>query len=237
MGNVFVAVNFFKNVSLLFLVAISSVFADGMVPETTVIILDEGEGEATINVKNTDGMPSLLHSSIENIPEDTELLVFVTPPITRVEPGEKQLVRFIGQFSQPLKTQRLKRAIFEGIKPKKANDKASVGVTLRQNLPLIIHPRGLEKNPTPWTLLQWRVDGKSLQIRNDSPYVVRLSQLVLLVPQNQPLDIARTYVLPGEVLHTQVNVSLSGTTGVTFYPATVYGFTVESYHAPVVRQK
>ncbi len=236
MANVLVAMRLFKRVAFLFLVATSSVLADGMVPETTVIILNEGEGETTLNVKNTDGVPNLLHASIENIPEDTELLVFVTPPVARVEPGEKQLVRFIGQISQPLKTQRLKRAIFEGIKPKKASDKASVGVTLRQNLPLIIHPQGLEKNPTPWTLLEWTIVGEDLQIRNDSPYVVRLSQLVLLAPKNQHVDIARTYVLPGEVLHKKISGSLSGTTGVTFYPATVYGFTVESYHAPVVRQ-
>lgn len=236
MSNVFVAIRPLQVVVLLWCVIAFSAFADGMVPETTVIVLDEGEGEVTINVKNTDSVPNLLHSSIENIPEDQELLVFVTPPIARVEPGEKQLVRFIGQFSQPLKTQRLRRAIFEGIKPKKVNDKATVGVTLRQNLPLVIHPKDLEKNPTPWTLLQWQVVGERLQIRNDSPYVVRLSQLVLLAPQNQQIDIARTYVLPGEVLYIHVGVSLSGTTGVTFYPATVYGFTVESYYAPVVRQ-
>ncbi|WLH35476.1 fimbria/pilus chaperone family protein [Pseudomonas sp. FP2196] len=214
----------------------TSVLADGMVPETTVVILHEEDGEATINVKNTDAKPALLYSSIENLPEDPEFLALVTPPITRVEPSEKQLVRVIGQFSEPLKTQRLKRVIFEGVPPRKDATTASVGVTIRQNLPLIIHPRGLEKNPTPWTLLEWSIVGDVLQVRNESPYVVRLSQEILLTPQNRPADIGRTYVLPGEVIRRKLGGPLQSTTGVTFYPATVYGFTVASYAARVAVQ-
>lgn len=100
------------------LVASLSVRADGMVPETTVVILNEEDGETTINIKNTDAMPALLYSSIENLTEDPEFLALVTPPITRVEASDKQLVRVIGQFSEPLKTQRLKRIIFEGVPPR-----------------------------------------------------------------------------------------------------------------------
>ncbi|MFJ5235244.1 fimbria/pilus chaperone family protein [Pseudomonas neuropathica] len=221
---------------VLLLIAVTSVQADGMVPETTVVILNEEDGETTINVKNTDATPALLYSSIENLPEDPEFLALVTPPITRVEPSEKQLVRVIGQFSEPLKTQRLKRVIFEGVPPRKRADTASVGVTIRQNLPLIIHPRGLAKNPTPWTLLEWSVVGDVLQVRNESPYVVRLSQEVVLAPQNRVVDIGRTYVLPGEVIQRKLDDRLLSVTGVTFYPATVYGFTVDSHHARVVVQ-
>lgn len=213
------------------LVASLSVRADGMVPETTVVILNEEDGETTINIKNTDAMPALLYSSIENLTEDPEFLALVTPPITRVEASDKQLVRVIGQFSEPLKTQRLKRIIFEGVPPRKPADTASVGVTIRQNLPLIIHPRGLAKNPTPWTLLEWSLVGDVLQVRNESPYVVRLSQEVVLTPQHHVADIGRTYVLPGEVLQRKLDKQPQSATGVTFYPATVYGFTVDSYDA------
>lgn len=47
--------------------------ADGMYPETTVVVLYEEDGEATINIKNTDAGPALLHSVVENVPEDLEL--------------------------------------------------------------------------------------------------------------------------------------------------------------------
>jgi P pilus assembly chaperone PapD len=211
-----------------------SVQADGMLPETTVIILEEEDGEASINIKNSDATPALLYSSIENIPEDLESFLVVTPPITRLDPGERQLVRFISQLKEPLKTQRLKRVAFEGLPERKNADTATVGVTIRQNLPLIMHPKGLARNHKPWTLLKWSQGGGHLRIENDSPYVVRMAQDVLLLPQKRLVDIGRTYVLPGETLSKKFDVGLEGTTSVRFSPATVYGFTVASHDAQVV---
>lgn len=127
--------------------------ADGMQPETTVVILNEEDGEATLNIKNTDPGAALLHSVIQNIPEDLESLLIVTPPITRVESGDTQLVRFIMTAKAPLKTQRLKRVSFEGIPQARTPGGATIGITLRQNLPLILHPKGLPKHDAPWQLL------------------------------------------------------------------------------------
>ena len=112
--------------------------ADGMLPETTVVVLYEEDGEATLSIKNTDAGPALLHSVVENVPEDLEPLLIVTPPVTRVEAGDTQLVRFISTLKQPLKTQRLKRVSFEGIPQARAAGGATIGITLRQNLPLIL---------------------------------------------------------------------------------------------------
>src|SRR3546814_8520799 len=41
-------------------------FATGMEPETSVVILNEADGETSINDKNPDGTISLLHSVIED---------------------------------------------------------------------------------------------------------------------------------------------------------------------------
>ena len=60
----------------------SFAMADGMLPETTLVVLYEEQGEATINIKNTDAAPALLHSVVENVPEDVEPLLIVTPPIS-----------------------------------------------------------------------------------------------------------------------------------------------------------
>ncbi len=223
-----------SSIFCLFFCMAGSVLADGMVPETTVIILEEEDGEASINVKNSDAAAALLYSSIEDIPEDLEPFLVVTPPIARLEPGEKQLVRFISQLKEPLKTQRLKRVAFEGLPEKKGADTATVGVTIRQNLPLIMHPKGLARNHQPWTLLKWSQGGEHLRIQNDSPYVVRMAQDVLLLPQKRLVDIGRTYVLPGETLSKKIDVALEGTTSVRINPATVYGFTVASHDALVV---
>lgn len=93
----------------------NQVKADGMVPDTSVVIVHEAEGEAAVSVTNTDSQLALLHVTLQDIPEDTEPLLVVTPPLSRVEASKSQLVRFILQNQQPLLTQRLKRAVFEGM--------------------------------------------------------------------------------------------------------------------------
>lgn len=208
--------------------------ADGMEPETTVIVLNEADGEASINVKNTDAKPALLHAAIEDVPEDLEPLVIVTPPVSRVDAGELQMVRFLAVGKEPLKTQRLKRVTFEGIPQTQPGSGATIGISLRQNLPLILHPKGLPQHNAPWELLTWSLQGKTLSVRNDSPYVVRLAAEVQLNPQKAKAYLSRTYVLPGEVLSTEFSSPSPDATSVTIAPATVYGFTVDNYDALLV---
>lgn len=208
--------------------------ADGMVPDTSVVIVHEEAGETSVAVTNTDPDLALLHVTLEDIPQDIEPLLFVTPPLTRVEPGKSQLLRFILQTKQPLTTQRLKRVVFEGIpanrKPAKAGH-ARVGVTVRQNLPVILHPKGLATNRTPWTDLKWSLQGEQLWVHNDTPYVVRLAQELQLLPGDNRALLPRAYVLPGENIPIQANAA--GATTVRFQPATVYGFAVSAYDAPL----
>lgn len=216
------------------LLLVAQVQADGMIPSTSVVIVNEADGEASVSVTNSDEHLALLHVTIEDIPEDKEPLVFVTPPLARVEASKTQLVRFIVQSEKPLLTQRLKRVIFEGIpqgKPTAEAGHARVGVTVRQNLPVILHPKGLAPNRTPWTDLQWSLQDGKLTVRNDTPYVVRLAQEVLLLPSEGQAMLPRTYVLPGEII--SVSAPTGAATQVRFQPATVYGFAVPHYEAPI----
>ncbi|WP_392891123.1 fimbria/pilus chaperone family protein [Pseudomonas migulae] len=210
------------------------VLADGMVPDTSVVIINEADGEASVSVTNTDAKTALMHVTIEDIAEDKESLVFVTPPLARVDATKTQLVRFILQTDKPLLTQRLKRVIFEGIPEGKSEVEpghARVGVTVRQNLPVILHPKGLAPNRTPWTDLQWSLKDGQLTVRNDTPYVVRLGQELHLLPAAINAMLPKTYVLPGEQI--SVKVPEGAATQVRFQPATVYGFAVPHYEAPI----
>jgi len=212
--------------------------ASGMLPETSVVIVNEADGEASMNVKNTDATPTLLYTSLQNLPEDKETLLVVTPPVARVDPDETQLVRFILQTKEPLKTQRLKRVTFEGIPQKSAEGGVKVTMNVRQNLPVIIHPKNLEMNREPWKLLNWSLRDGDLTVKNDSPYVVRLAQSVALLPNNVEVDLGRTYLLPGE--HIVAKAKLSGSAvpvTVRLSPATVYGFSVDSFDAPLSAAK
>ncbi|TQK13525.1 MULTISPECIES: fimbria/pilus chaperone family protein [unclassified Herbaspirillum] len=209
--------------------------ASGMLPETSVVIVNEADGEASMNVKNTDAAATLLYTSIQNLPEDQESLLVVSPPVARVEAEQTQLVRFILQLKEPLKTQRLKRVIFEGIPQKGPDGGVKVTMNVRQNLPLIIHPKNLPLNREPWKLLSWSISGDSLVMRNDSAYVVRFAQAVALLPSMTEVDMSRTYILPGEKLSGQIKGNAAGTTAVRLSPATVYGFSVDTFDAPLAK--
>jgi len=212
----------------------AAALASGVLPESSVVILNEADGETTMNVQNTEASPLLLHTAIQNLPEDKEVLVVVVPPISRVESKQSQLVRFLLQSPAPLQVQRLKRVTFEGIPPKAADGSSRISMTVRQNLPLIIHPAKLPQNTEPWKLLKWSVADGKLLVRNDSAYVVRLAQGVQLLPEKTEVDLGKTYLLPGSAL----KVALPAGTGarpatVRISPATTYGYAVETYDAPL----
>jgi hypothetical protein len=144
------------------------------------------------------------------------------------------LIRFILQSPTPLTTQRLKRVIFEGMPQGRAAGQAGharVGVTVRQNLPVILHPKGLAPNRTPWTGLTWSLKNQQLSVHNPTPYVVRLAQELKLLPGNGSALLPRTYVLPGETLSVAASQAQAST--VQLQPATVYGFAVDPYQAPI----
>lgn len=228
-----------KHVALVALIAIglsisSGAMGVGMVPEVPVLLVEESLGEATINVKNTDDQPALLYTVIENTPEDQESLLVLSPPVARVEAGGTQQVRFILQSSKPLETERLKRVIFEGILPKTSKSDAQIALGVRQNIPVILRPANLPVEVEPWKRLNWSLHGAQLKVKNPSPYVVRLSKSVSVMPSGVMLDLPRTYVLPGEELVLAGAALLASSTTVRLSPATTYGFAVGTYDAPLV---
>ena len=55
-----------------FITTSMNTLATGMVPETSVLLVDEKRGEASINIKNTDDHPSLLYTTIVDLPESNK---------------------------------------------------------------------------------------------------------------------------------------------------------------------
>lgn len=213
----------------------TTALASGVVPDSSVVIVEGADGEGSINVKNTDPYPVLLLTQLENIPEDSESLLTVTPPAARVEPGKSQSVRFLLTTKTPLKTERLKRVTFEGVPPQQKG-KSEVRMTVRQNLPVIIRPAELARDEAPWKHLVWQLVGKVLTVSNPSAYVVRLSQGVQTLPGNSIWMLPNSYVLPGQTLTLKQNGNKapSSDTQVRISPATTWGFSVDHYDALLV---
>ncbi len=111
--------------------------------------------------------------------------------------------------------------------------RASVAVNIRQNLPVILHPKGLPMNREPWKGLVWSMANDELTVRNDTPYVVRMGQEIQLLPMMASAKVPAAYVLPGASHVLTVPDAARSATSVRLYPATVYGFAVDAYDAPL----
>lgn len=212
------------------------VHATGILPETSVVIVEEDDSEGAINLQNTDAFPVLLLTTLQDIEEDKEKLLVASPPVARIEPGKTQRVRFILTSKEPLKTERLKRVVFEGVPPQEKG-KNVVRMSVRQNLPVIIRPVGLAREEAPWKQLVWSVKAGLLSVNNPSAYVIRLDQKVITLPNNAVWALPRTYILPGEQLTLAAGESKKNAGGavsqVRILPASTWGFTVKSYEAPL----
>jgi P pilus assembly chaperone PapD len=223
---------FFKS---LFTAALFSVqyvvHAAGMVPETSLLVIDEATHSGTINIKNTDSHPSLLYTNVIDLPDDKGLKLVVTQPVVRLEPGQTQQLRFLLQNSAPLDVEHYKRVTFEGIPPKNDDKKIKIGINIRQDIPVLIRPAKLAVVTDAWKYLEWTASDSSVTVKNPSKYVVRLAQNVVLQPSNASGTLAKTYILPGETMTASVGKTVSGNNKVKFFPASRYGVEVPSYIA------
>lgn len=71
-----------------FITTSMNTLATGMVSETSVLLVDEKRGEASINIKNTDDHPALLYTTIVDLPESNKSIRLIpTQPVIRVEAG------------------------------------------------------------------------------------------------------------------------------------------------------
>lgn len=196
--------------------------------QSSVIVVDSEQGEGVISLKNKSESPVLLHSVVVDIPEDQEQLLLVTPPITRVDPGDTQMVRFILKEGNERPVERLRRATFEGI-PQAAPGVVSIAV--RQNIPVIIRPKGLKPNTQPWTLLQWKRTGQGLSVTNAGAYVVRMSPDLTIGDGSVSVSLPRTYILPGETLTVSAARPLADAGHLSFRPASLNGYLLEPVQA------
>lgn len=220
---------------LLFSVFLTQANAAGMVPETTLLVIEESTHSGVMNVKNTDNTPALLYTTIIDLPDDTGIKLDVTQPVVRVEPGQQQQLRFIMQNQQPLTVEHLKRVTFEGIPPKNTSKNMKIGFNMRQDLPVLIRPKNLPVVTDAWKLLTWSGSGESIKVKNPSAYVVRLAQNVTFLPSNATGKLQKTYILPGETLDVSVSKAISGDKSVRFYPASRYGINVPDFTAPLAQ--
>mgnify|MGYP003230655054 CR=1 FL=1 len=62
--------------------------ATGMQPDSSLLLIQEKESGGSMNVTNTDNIPSLLYTQVINVDgEDDTIKLLPTQPVVRVEGG------------------------------------------------------------------------------------------------------------------------------------------------------
>lgn len=213
--------------------------ATGVLPDTTLLNISEESGMAQMGIQNTENEPLLLVTTIVDLSEDKDVTVLALPAITRIEANGRQIVRFaLNKSDVELKVQHLKRVIFEGIPTANVvSGKNVVRVTVRQDLPVVISPLGLKLDPEPWKYLGLKSVDKKLTMSNPSAYVIRLSQVITVVPNSPAINILpRNYILPGESFSVDLATEIpEDIKFLRIYPASPFGFDVPSFEAPLNR--
>lgn len=215
-----------------------SAFATGVQPDTTLLVISEVDG-GQMGVTNTENQPLLLHTTIVDLPGSNGVQLHAIPPVTRLEPNGHQVVRFILEKpEQPLTVQVLKRVRFEGIPPAAPKGSATVRMSVGQDLPVVISPKGLQQVQEPWKLITWSLVDNKIVGKNASPYVARMSQEVTLQPSGKAFKLfERPYMLPGDTIEVELpsDVNKANLTGFKFTPGSPYGFALSPYEVTLKR--
>ena len=215
--------------------------ATGVQPDTPLLVISEATGTAQMGVLNTDGEPLLLHTTIVDLPDSKGPNLYAIPPVTRIEGKGRQVVRFLlEKNAEPLKVQVLKRVRFEGIPPAKkdTDTHSTLRLTVSQDIPAVISPKGLEQDPEPWKKVGWKLSGNKILVTNTSPFVARLSQQVGLLPSGKAFKLLpKPYILPGDSFEVALpeGTDPANVTGLRLAPASPYGFSVDPYDVQLSR--
>ncbi|MGP1939006.1 MAG: fimbria/pilus chaperone family protein [Arsenophonus sp. ET-DL9-MAG3] len=214
-----------KNIFLLFLMFNPLIsIANHLKLYTSAVIIEANIGENAFPVKNESTSPIMMLVTLEPLPEDPEKIVIITPPISRIEPYDTQVVRFLLKNTANLKTERMARVKFESIPAKGERVDNRININIAQNIPIIVKPKELKRNYTPWKHLQWKMINNILTVYNPSLYVIRFHPRLTLLPSKETVSLPSTYLLPGKNLSVNLPIRKRILTAVKLTPASLYNY-------------
>lgn len=205
------------SVALLGLICSIANGAEGISPTQPVVIVEQSKKLSSTIIENTGSEPLLLITQIYSLEKDQGVDITASPKLIRIEPGSKQIVRFILNSPELNGVQHLMRVKFEGVplKDKTANSR----VNLAHDLPILINPVGLRLEAKPWKDLVIKSADGGIHVSNPSSYVVRLIPSARLGEEAKLQKINDSYILP----NSQIFIPNTDKTSLVLFPAGVYG--------------
>ncbi|HCT6317375.1 TPA: fimbria/pilus periplasmic chaperone [Proteus mirabilis] len=206
---------------MIFLILLISHFSHASFQlETMTVILDSEEPRKIFNVKNTGSEPILLSTKVSDLDKQHEIEknIIITPPITRIEPDQSQNINFILKDGIEFDDEQILKASFQGIGVAKVN---STKMPIRQDIAMLIIPKGLTIEREPWKNLEVKQVNNQLILKNNGKQVIRMAPAFSSLPSNNGYSIGQFYIRPQEEIKVDVKEKL---TEIKISPLSRYGF-------------
>lgn len=206
---------------MIFLILLISHFSHASFQlETMTVILDSEEPRKIFNVKNTGSEPILLSTKVSDLDKQHEIAknIIITPPITRIEPDQSQNINFILKDGIEFDDEQILKASFQGIGVAKVN---STKMPIRQDIAMLIIPKGLTIEREPWKNLEVKQVNNQLILKNNGKQVIRMAPAFSSLPSNNGYSIGQFYIRPQEEIKVDVKEKL---TEIKISPLNRYGF-------------
>lgn len=192
----------------------------GVIIGGTRVIFEGEKKEAIINISNPDSTPYLIQSWIDRQEEDAGKAPFIiTPPLYRLDGGQKNLERIVMTGSLPQGQESLFWLNIKAI-PTATKQMNALQIAVKTRIKLIYRPDSL-RTSTPdeqANKLTWQRTGDELQVNNPTPYVINFNEITL---DGKKLDEV-TYVLPGASARFTLPAGVKGRS-LLFYVINDYG--------------
>ncbi|WP_122316820.1 molecular chaperone [Pseudomonas cichorii] len=213
-----------------------SVAEAGIVLNTTRVIYQGGDKEASFGVHNSGGGEILLQSWLEApVTEDktvARLPFVVTPTLARMAGGSRQLLRLIYAGSGLPKDRESVLWLNVQEIPQTAAEN-TLQIAIRQRIKVFFRPEGLKADPTAAPeMLRWRLlSNDVLQVENPGPYHVSMLKLATRQGKRELASLDSQMLAPGQSLRLSLsNRSGNAPVNLSFISINDFGGQVP-YHA------
>lgn len=151
----------------------------GVIIGGTRIIFDGAKKEASISVNNPDATPYLIQSWIDEQEGGAGKTPFIiTPPLYRLDSGQKNIERIVATGSLPQTQESLFWMNIKAI-PSASKQMNSLQIAVKTRIKLIYRPVTL-RGSTPEeqaNKLTWQRSGNEIQVNNPTPYVINFNEI------------------------------------------------------------
>ncbi len=202
--------------------------------QSNTVILEERDGRTAFEVTNTGKEPILLVSKVEDLVDGNKMSgnVLVTPAVTRIDPGQAQVVNFSLKKGVKLDREYMLRASFEGVTQKAER---GMRMPIRQQIGFILQPKSVATEPRPWQGLRFAVEGNDVVVSNPGKHVIRMGPNLTVRPSGATGVLPRPYIMPGESLTVRFE-NLGEAHAVKIVPLSRYGFAMDADELPLRAQ-